>query len=151
MRGLLLELRGEPLEDIPIAQLLRQLVEAMEGRVGTVCELRISGERMLPPELHVAIYRITQEALNNVTRHAKATRAWVVLEMQPGRVSLSVEDDGRGFDPDTVDRSHLGLRSMQERADEAGAAFSISARAGGGTVVTLDWSEEGNPEPGRAG
>jgi len=53
-----------------------------------------------------------------------------------------VEDDGLGFDPDTVDRSHLGLRSMQQRADEAGAAFNVSARSRGGTVVTLDWNED---------
>jgi two-component system NarL family sensor kinase len=117
----------------------------MEGRVGTACHLTIRGEAALPLQLHVTIYRIVQEALNNVSRHAKASSAWVLLETQPGRVYLSVEDDGRGFDPDTVDRSHLGLRSMQERADEAGAALSISARSGGGTVVTLDWNEEPKP------
>jgi signal transduction histidine kinase len=69
----------------------------------------------------------------------------VLLETQPGRVHLSVEDDGQGFDPDTVDRSHLGLRSMEERANEVGATLTISARSGGGTVVTLDWHEEPKP------
>jgi two-component system, chemotaxis family, CheB/CheR fusion protein len=141
MRELLLELRGEPLEQIPIKQLLRHLVEAMEGRVGTVCEFTVSGETALPPLLHVAIYRIAQEALSNVSRHAAASCAWVALEMEPGRVRLRVEDDGRGFDPGlTVDPSHLGLRSMRERAEEADAAFSVGARPGGGTVITLDWT-----------
>jgi PAS domain S-box-containing protein len=145
MRTLLIELRDEPLEQITIDQLLSQLVESMEGRVGTTCQLTIRGEAALPPQLHVTIYRFVQEALNNVSRHAKASSAWVLLETQPGRVYLSVEDDGQGFDPDTVDRSHLGLRSMQERADKAGAAFNISARSGGGTVVTVNWNEERKP------
>ena len=141
MRTLLLELRHEPLEQIPIEQLLRQLVEATEGRVSTACQLTIRGEAALPPQLHVTIYRIVQEALSNVSRHAGASRASVLLEMHPGgRVHLSVEDDGRGFDPDTVDPSHLGLRSMQERADQAGAALEVSTRYGRGTVVTLDWT-----------
>jgi signal transduction histidine kinase len=102
----------------------------------------VCGESRLPPSLHVTVYRIVREALSKVSRHAGAAHAWVTLEMQPDRVYLSVEDDGQGFDPDTVDPSHLGLRSMQERADEAGAAFNVSARAGGGTVITLDWARE---------
>jgi len=114
----------------------------MGGRVGAACQLTIQGEADLPPRLHVTVYRIAQEALNNVARHAGASHVWVRLEVVPGHVHLSVEDDGQGFDPDTVDRSHLGLRSMQERADEAGAAFRVGPRAGGGTVVTLDWNEE---------
>ncbi len=142
IRMLLLELRDEPLDGIPIGQLLQQQVEAMDGRVGAASQLTIRGEADVPPRLHVMIYRVAQEALNNVTRHAKASHVWVRLEVEPGHGHLSVEDDGRGFDPDTVDRSHLGLRSMQERAGEAGATFSIGARPGGGTVVKLDWSEE---------
>ena len=142
MRELLLELRREPPEAIPIRQLLRQLVEAMEGRVGTVCEFTVSGEAALPPLLHATIYRIAQEALNNISRHAGAACAWVVLEMEPGRVHLRVEDDGRGFDPGAVDPSHLGLRSMRERAAEVGAAFNLETRSGGGTVITLDWARE---------
>jgi two-component system CheB/CheR fusion protein len=145
MRTLLLELHEEPLEQIPISRLLQQLVEAMEGRVGTVCRLTVRGDAAMTPQLHVTVYRIAQEALNNLSRHARASSAWVLLETQPGRVHLSIEDDGRGFDPDTVDRSHLGLRSMQERADEAGATLSIGPRSGGGTVVALDWIEERRP------
>ena len=139
MRTLLLELDGEPLEETPIDYLLRQLVESMEGRVTTVCRLEMRGEGSLPPVLHEAIYRVAQEALNNIARHAHAEHAWVSLEMQRDRVRLSVEDDGRGFDPDQVDPARLGLRSMRERADEAGAALTVKPRPGGGTVVGLDW------------
>ena len=108
----------------------------------TVCQLTIRGEATLPPKLHVAVYRIVQEALTNVSRHAKASSAWVLLESRPGHVHLSVEDNGTGFDPATVDRSHMGLRTMQERAGETGATLSVSARTGGGTIVRLEWEEE---------
>jgi signal transduction histidine kinase len=66
----------------------------------------------------------------------------VLLEMEPDRVHLRIEDDGVGFDPSAVDPSHLGLRSMRERAAEAGAAFSLSTQSGGGTVIMLDWDRE---------
>ena len=123
MRTMLLELRGDPLEEVPIEQLLRNVVEATESRTSTAVELTISGAAPLPAPLHVALYRITQEALNNVARHAHAAHAWVHLELAPGRARLSVSDDGEGFTDGPVAPTHLGLRSMRERAEEAGAAL----------------------------
>ncbi|MGE5412924.1 MAG: PAS domain S-box protein [Syntrophomonadaceae bacterium] len=147
MRTLLLELRADPLEEIPIQQLLRHLVEATESRVRTVIRLSVNEPATLPGALHVPIYRIVQEALNNVARHAAAAHAWVVLDVRPSDVRLVVGDDGRGFDPDAVDPSHLGLRSMRERAEEAGARLCLETSVGGGTQLTVDWSEEGLPAP----
>ena len=147
MRTLLLELRADPLEEIPIQQLLRHLVEATESRVRTVVRLSVSEQATLPGALHVTVYRIVQEALNNVAHHAAAAHAWVVLDVRPSDVRLVVGDDGRGFDPDTVDRSHLGLQSMRERAEEAGAKLCLETSIGGGTQVTVEWSDQGLPAP----
>ncbi len=142
MRTLLLELRGDPLEQVPIAQLLRTAVEATEGRTGCELSLAVDGDPQLPAGLHVALYRIAQEALNNIARHAKAAHAWVDLEASPSRVLLSVRDDGRGFDPGPMEPTHLGLQSMRERAAEAGAHLTVEAAPGAGTSVVLEWREE---------
>ena len=84
--------------------------------------LSIAGEASLPPHVHVAVFRIAQEALNNVVRHAHAATAWVELELGSWGLRLVVGDDGRGFDPGRrVDPSHLGLVSMRERAADVGA------------------------------
>lgn len=139
MRTLLLELRGDALEEVPVSQLLSCAVEAAEARTSTTLRLHIAGDARLPAALHVAIYRITQEALNNVVRHARAAHAWVELHLEPGHVHLLIRDDGCGFDPSVHDPSRLGLTSMRERALEADADFHVVSEVDGGTVVTVDW------------
>jgi PAS domain S-box-containing protein len=139
MRTMLLELRGESLDRIPIRQLLRNVVEATESRTQTRVELSIEGDEALPPVLHVAIYRIAQEALNNVARHARAEHAWVELQAGPSEVRLSVSDDGRGFEAGPRGPAHLGLRSMHERAAEAGADLRLETAPGRGTSILVEW------------
>ena len=139
MRTMLLELRGEALDGIPIRQLLRNVVEATESRTQTEVELSIEGQEALPAGLHVAIYRIAQEALNNVARHARAGHAWVELQIGASLVRLSVSDDGQGFEPGPQGPAHLGLRSMVERAAEAGADLRIESAPGRGTSVIVEW------------
>lgn len=139
MRTMLLELRSEPLEAAPVEQLLRNLIEATESRSSVEVALSVRGETLLSPARHVAVYRITQEALNNVVRHARAEHAWVDLTLETGRGSLVIRDDGSGFELSAPGPTHLGVRSMRERAAEAGADLSIVAAPGEGTVVTLAW------------
>ena len=139
MRTMLLELRGEALDKIPIRQLLRNVVEATESRTQTQVELSIVGDAPLPGELHVALYRIAQEALNNVARHARAEHAWVDLCTTARSVGLVVRDDGRGFSPEPFGPAHLGLRSMRERAAEAGAELRIDSAPDRGTKVVVEW------------
>ena len=139
MRTMLLELRGEPLDGIPIRQLLRNVVEATESRTQTSVVLSIEGDRTLPAALHTAVYRIAQEALNNVTRHARAPHAWVELTSTPDLVRLAVRDDGRGFVPEPLGPAHIGLSSMRERAAEAGAELWLETAPGAGTSVVLEW------------
>ncbi len=142
MRTLLLELRGDRLEDVPIGQLLRHLVEAAESRASIDVQLTVRGDAHMPPELHVPIYRMAQEALSNVTRHAGASKAWVDLAREPGRIHLVVGDNGCGFEPSACDPTHIGLASMRERAEEAGARLDVATELGSGTLITVDWQTD---------
>jgi PAS domain S-box-containing protein len=141
LRTMLLELRGEGLEGIAMEQLLRQLVDAAEGRTSARVELAVQESSALPSAVQVAFYRVTQEALNNVARHAGATRAWVEAHLSETEASLEVRDDGRGFAPGESAPGHLGLRSMQERAAEIGADLRVTSVQGQGTCVALRWQE----------
>ncbi len=143
MRMLLWELRGEPLHEIPLPELLGHLVEAAESRTGAGIELRLEVGGELSPELHVALYRIAQEALNNVARHAQAKHAWVRVAGTGSRGRLVVGDDGCGFDRGVVKAGHVGLSSMRERAAETGVDLSIETAVGRGTVVTAEWRAGG--------
>jgi PAS domain S-box-containing protein len=141
MRAMLLELRGEPLAEIPIRQLLRDAVEATESRTRTDVDLSIEGSEVLPADLHAALYRIAQEALNNVARHAKAEHAWVDLRLTPSSARLSVRDDGCGFKGAPAGPDRMGFRSMRERAAGAGADFHLKTEPGGGTEIVVEWRQ----------
>ena len=142
MRTLLLELRGDPVAEVPLPQLLRNLVEAAESRASVKVALTLKEESVLPPSVHEAVYRITQEALNNVVRHAKAQQARVQLEIESSQARLLVGDDGRGFDPAAVDPGHFGLKSMRERATDSLGDFTLRSVQGEGTLVTIQWRFE---------
>src|SRR5262249_60332398 len=112
MRTLLYELRPTALTESPLGDLLRQLVEATVGHARLPVSLTIDGQRPLPPDVQVALYRIAQEALNNVAKHARANRAEVSLTHRADTVELIVRDDGLGFDPDRVAPRHLAVGNM---------------------------------------
>ena len=140
MRTLLVELRPNALLQIPLADLLRQLSESLVGRVRMPIELSVEGQRKLPPDVQVGLYRITQEALNNVVKHSKATQAVVTLRLHD-TVRLSIADDGCGFEPARVPPDHLGLKIMRERADAIGARIAVNSEPGEGTQVTVSWKD----------
>jgi signal transduction histidine kinase len=140
MRMLLVELRPASLTEAGLGELLRQLCDATGGRAHIPVELEVHGQRVLPADVQVALYRIAQEAMNNVARHANATRAQVVLRLTPESADLMVSDDGRGFDASGPIRSeHLGLRIMRERAEASGAHVAVYSRPGQGTQVRATW------------
>jgi signal transduction histidine kinase len=139
MRTLLLELRPTVLTETALPDLLRQLSEAFTGRARVPVDLRVEGEGSLPTDVQIALYRVAQESLHNVAKHAGATRVDVRLIHHPGGVQLSVEDDGRGFDPDAVPAGHLGVGIMRERAEAVGAAIEITSRPSAGTRVEVVW------------
>ena len=96
-------------------------------------------ERPLPPEVQVALYRIAQEALNNVVKHAAANRAEVQFRRRGATVNLEITDDGRGFDYSTTPPGHLGLRIMRERAGAISAQLHVESHIGSGTRIAVRW------------
>jgi GAF domain-containing protein len=146
MRTLLLELRPTALAETSLDELLRQLGEAVTGRSGVSVTVAAQGEGDLPPDVHVALYRIAQEALNNVVKHSRASHVEVTFRCyEPdggGRgasVHLSIVDNGRGFDRSHVAADRLGLGIMRERAESVGAPLEIETQAGEGTRVSVVW------------
>ncbi|NTV83794.1 MAG: GAF domain-containing sensor histidine kinase [Bacteroidales bacterium] len=154
MRTLLLELRPASLLETQLEELLRQLGEAASGREGIPVDVIVEGKASLPTEVHIAMYRIAQEALNNVVKHSRASH--VIIDLRYSReegseknqedkygVWLAVKDDGRGFDVDQTPHHHLGLKIMQERAQAIGAKFSVDTHPGKGTQVNVTWKQGG--------
>jgi ligand-binding sensor domain-containing protein/signal transduction histidine kinase len=149
MRTLLLELRPAALIETSLAELLSQLAEAAVGRTDVTITVEQDGELTLelPRDVHVALYRIAQEALNNIIKHARAHQATISLgcvrcgDGSDGQqqVTLSVSDDGCGFDPDRVLPDHMGLGIIRERADRIGAELDIESESGRGTEVMVKW------------
>lgn len=148
MRTLLLELRPAALVEADISELFRHLVEAFSGRARVPVELNVQDEYCLPPDVKIAFYRITQEALNNIAKHAGASQVAIDLSCQPDRVELSVRDDGCGFDPATVLPDNLGLGIMKERAKNIGARLVITSEVGSGSQIAVTWSPEAGEELG---
>lgn len=141
MRTLLLELRPRALVEAELGDLLQQLTEAFASRTPVKVSVTVEGQRSLPSEVQIALYRITQEALNNVTKHARATQVTVSLRHQPEEVDLRIKDDGRGFDPDRVQPGRLGLNILQERAEAIGATLQVTSQADQGTEIAVIWSD----------
>lgn len=139
LRALLFELRPGALLDKPLPDLLRQLTEAMTNRAHAPITFEARGACILPSDVHVAVYRIALEALNNVVKHAEAHHVTVHLSCAPNRLALRIRDDGRGFEVGAVKADHLGMSIMRERARSIGADFRLISHLGHGTQVVLNW------------
>jgi signal transduction histidine kinase len=135
-RRALHELRASPLEDLGLPLALRSLAESAALRAGAELTLELPAEDPgLPPLTEQGLYRVAQEALNNAVRHGRPTRLHMGLVVN-GAVTLTVRDNGRGFDPQTVDqRSHFGLRGLQERAGMLGATLELQSAPGAGSTI----------------
>lgn len=121
-----------------LASVLTEYVEEFRQRTGLAVELTTpAGEVPLTPEASLQLLRIAQECLTNVRKHAAASHVWVELRSLPGRVELTVADDGRGFDPEAPrGRQHVGLVAMRERVHSLGGTLTVATRPGHGTRVT---------------
>jgi PAS domain S-box-containing protein len=148
MRELLAELRPSVLTDSSLGDLLRQLSNAFTGRTNIPVSVNITGEHILSAEIQVALYRICQEALNNIAKHAGATHVDINLHYDSSETQtlmiksaeMRICDNGRGFDPDKLPApGHYGLGMVRERAEAVGAQLTITSQPGHGTEVTLRW------------
>ena len=141
MRTLLLELRPAALAEMPLSDLLRQLAEGIAGRTRIEIAVTVTDEYELPAEVKTALYRIAQEALNNVAKHSKAHTAHINLTYTVGQVRLTITDDGIGFDPGANRAKHLGLRIMAERAETIKATLNVETTTQQGTQITVLWMQ----------
>jgi two-component system nitrate/nitrite sensor histidine kinase NarX len=141
MRALLAELRPSTLTDAELGDLLRLLGNSFTGRTNVPAKVTVEGQGVLPADVQVAIYRICQEALNNILKHARASKVEIFLHHEGNAIELSIRDDGRGFDPERTPSGHYGLSMMRERAEGVGARLSITSQPGHGTELTIYWTQ----------
>jgi two-component system sensor histidine kinase DegS len=141
VRKIIFDLRPLALDDLGFVPALRAYAEGLAERVGLRVTVRVAGrERRLPPPQEVALFRLVQEALHNVRKHAGTDTAAVEVNFEPQAVAVRVSDDGAGFEPQALAgaaRERLGLRSMRERAELFGGTFAVQSAPGRGTVVTV--------------
>jgi signal transduction histidine kinase len=140
MRSLIFQLRPTPVEEIGLASALQQHLAILQSQYGLNVDLRLEGEPRLPPEQEARLFRIIQEALNNVVKHAQTDRATVRFKVDNDRLIVEVKDEGVGFDPTTInlDRKTLGLASMRERAEMMGGALKVETQTGAGVCIRLE-------------
>jgi PAS domain S-box-containing protein len=144
MRTLVLELRHDGFAEKNISQLIDLLVESTRARTHAKVVLNVDSSCSPPQDVAIALYRITQESLNNVVKHALASEVFVELTCDLKGVILTIKDDGRGFDPSVVPAGHFGLNIMRERSLGIGANIKIESEVDGGTLVTVSWSASGD-------
>jgi two-component system nitrate/nitrite sensor histidine kinase NarX len=169
MRELLAELRPSVLTDSSLGDLLHQLANAFTGRTNITVSVKSAGEHILPPQIQVAFYRICQEALNNIAKHAGASNVDINMHYETGvspqsgkqetaspikftgfpqaavitSAEMSIHDDGHGFDTEKMAMpGHYGLGMMRERAEDVGAHIIFTSQPGHGSTVSVRWSQE---------
>ena len=139
VRRLAVELRPSALDDFGLEPALRRLGQTVKesGALDVQVETRLGSERLLP-EVETAVYRIVQEALTNVVKHASAQRVSIVVTRMPEKVMVLIEDDGSGFDPDVGPGEGLGLLGMRERVQLLDGSLAIDAQRGSGTTLAVE-------------
>ncbi len=141
MRIMLLELRPVSMENAELKDLLRQLVDGMKGRTQLDISLQADGECAIPIQVKRDLFRIAQEALNNVVKHARAQHVTLKLNQGMQQITLHICDDGQGFEINAVDGRHMGLQIMRERAKNIGACLAINSQPGAGTEIDVVWPD----------
>jgi two-component system, NarL family, sensor histidine kinase DevS len=136
LRGLITELRPAALDELGLEPAIESLVQRTSALQGLDVDARIEldGQQRLAPELESAVYRIVQEALTNISKHARAEHVHLEVVREPDAVHLLVRDDGQGFDP-TSPTGGFGLSGMRERVELARGTMEVESEAGRGTTI----------------
>jgi signal transduction histidine kinase len=139
VRRLAVELRPKALDDFGLVSALERLVETFREQTGIQVDLEPRlGKDRLPPDVETTLYRITQEALTNVVKHAEARRVSIVLTRRDASISAVIEDDGRGFGKDDAGENGLGLLGMRERIALVGGRLDVESSPGSGTTLSIE-------------
>jgi signal transduction histidine kinase len=141
LRRIMAALRPPVLDERGLTLALRDLLEAFERRTGIDCVLQGESRIRVEPEIETVLYRVVQEALTNVSKHAHAGHVWVYLRVDDDRVDMQVHDDGVGFDASSVNGlvsdGHFGLAGMRERVEIAGGTHRLLSAPGDGTTIRV--------------
>ncbi|MEZ4671122.1 MAG: PAS domain S-box protein [Anaerolineae bacterium] len=141
MRNLLAELRPNALTETNLITLLKQLTDATAGHVQIPILLDTSSYNLtLPPDVRIVFYRIAQEALSNIIKHARAQQVKITISAENEIVHMDISDDGRGFDQALLPEGHYGLQIMHERALGIDAHLTVTSQIGVGTNIHLEWT-----------
>jgi signal transduction histidine kinase len=153
LQSLITELRPAALDELGLEPAVEALAERTSATSGLRVDARIDlaaaegrSETRLEPEVATAVYRLVQEALTNVVKHANADRVTLEIAEQGTKLSVTVQDDGSGFDPKQRKNGGFGLIGMNERVELVGGRLEIDSRPGGGTTVRA-WLPVRRPEP----
>ncbi len=140
MRSLIHQLRTPDGDTEDLVPAIRQHLASLKDRDGLSVAFQTERDGQVPPAQREGLLRIVQEALNNVSKHAQTDAAEVKLKLMDGKVFLLIEDQGVGFDPESVEArdGHLGLASMRERTELQGGTVSIESSPGAGTRITIE-------------
>jgi two-component system sensor histidine kinase UhpB len=144
MRQLSMDLRPTMLDDVGLIPTLRWYIQNFSNRLNIYSNFQAAGfEEKLPPQIETAFYRIIQEALNNIAKHAEASRVEISLDRRDSIISASITDNGRGFDPDKVLRPEspergFGIMGMEERVSLLGGKMDIQSKPDSGTYIYIE-------------
>jgi two-component system, NarL family, sensor histidine kinase DegS len=139
VRNFIFELRPMMLDDLGLIPTIKKYAEAFKEQTGLDVSVTVTGtERRLEPYLEVMVFRAVQELLGNAARHSQATLIKVQLDMGSDLIRVSVDDNGKGFEPDTLGEStNLGLKLIRERAEMLGGTFEVDSTTGSGARITF--------------
>ncbi len=139
VRNFIFELRPMMLDDLGLVPTLRKYAEAFKDQAGLDVSLTVTGaERRLEPYLEVMVFRATQELLGNAARHSQATLIKIQVDLGSDIIRVSVDDNGRGFDPEILKQSsNLGLKLIRERSEMLGGTFEIDSVTGSGARISF--------------
>ncbi len=137
MRLFLFQMQPVDFEREGLVSVLRQRLSAVEGRADINARLTVDDNIVLPMETELALYFITQEALNNVLKHARAKKVDITMKNEKSEFVLTIEDNGCGFNLDEIDKGGIGLRSMKERAQQIDGKLTIVSAPDQGTKITI--------------
>ncbi|HLY28802.1 MAG TPA: ATP-binding protein, partial [Aggregatilineales bacterium] len=126
--------------------LIRQLATVTAKRSGLNFAVKVEAQEPLPPDVQFILYRVTQEALNNIVLHASATHVEITFKSHSGCVDLTIQDNGRGYDPMRIPLGHLGLSIMSDRIQSIGGVIETISQKGNGTLIKISWDRSQESE-----